>query len=134
MFLTRALIVLCSLGLGAVLAGCFTERGKEGKLLYGRHCANCHLDNGEGLRGVIPPLAGADYLDKHREELACLIRNGINGPIQVNGRMYNQAMPGNRGLTEADITNILNYLHSEFKNPATRMSLDEVKAQLQQCP
>ncbi|AMM52915.1 hypothetical protein TH61_12155 [Rufibacter sp. DG15C] len=127
------LLVLGVLGFGIVLAGCFTERGKEGKLLYGRHCANCHLDNGEGLRGVIPPLAGSDYLDKHRDELACLIRNGISGPIEVNGRMYNQAMPANKGLTEADITNILNYLHSEFKSPSTRVSLDEVKTQLKEC-
>jgi mono/diheme cytochrome c family protein len=133
MALSRILLVLGVLGFSAVLAGCFTERGKEGKLLYGRHCANCHLDNGEGLRGVIPPLTGADYLDKHREELACLIRNGISGPIEVNGRMYNQAMPANKGLTEADITNILNYLHSEFKSPSTRVSLDEVKTQLKEC-
>ncbi|QHL89208.1 c-type cytochrome [Nibribacter ruber] len=134
MLLYRTLQVVCVLGLGAVLAGCFTERGKEGKLLYGRHCSSCHLENGEGLRGVIPPLADSDYLDKHREELACLIRNGLDGPIQVNGRIYNQAMPGNRSLSEADITNILNYLHQEFKSPATRVSLAEVKRQLQNCP
>ena len=30
-----------------------------GQRLYTTHCANCHMDNGQGLRQLIPPLAGA---------------------------------------------------------------------------
>ncbi|MGV3538448.1 MAG: c-type cytochrome [Rufibacter sp.] len=120
--------------MGAVLAGCFTERKDEGKLLYTRHCASCHLDNGEGLRGVIPPLLQSDYSQKNRAQLACIIRNGLNTPIEVNGREYFQPMPGNKLLTETDITNIINYLHKEFKSPEKQVSLGEVKAQLRQCP
>lgn len=117
-----------------LFTGCFTERGDEGELLYGRHCASCHLENGEGLRGIIPPLVNSDYTEKNRDILACLIRQGIHGPITVNGKEYNQPMPGNQSLTEADLTNIINYLHKEFKSPKERISFGEVREQVKACP
>jgi len=122
------------LWVSALAVGCFTERGAEGKLLYGRHCASCHLENGQGLRGIIPPLANADFLDQNRENLACLIRNGMNGPVVVNGITYNQPMPGNRALTETDITNIINYLHTEFRSPKEKVSFGEIREQSKKCP
>lgn len=118
----------------ALLAGCFTERGAEGKLLYGRHCSSCHLENGEGLRGIIPPLANADYIDQNRDKLACIIRRGMEGPVVVNGITYNQAMPGNEIVTETDITNIINYLHTEFNSPKQKVSFGEIREQAKNCP
>jgi len=35
------------------------ERGKD---IYITNCLTCHLDQGEGIEGVYPPLAKADYL------------------------------------------------------------------------
>jgi mono/diheme cytochrome c family protein len=122
------------LGFCLAFSSCFTERGDEGALLYGRHCSSCHLENGEGLRGIIPPLVNSDYTEKNRDILACLIRQGIKGPIMVNGRQYNQAMPGNPHLSEADITNIINYLHKEFQSPKQRVSFAEVREQIRNCP
>lgn len=129
---TRNLVGL--VWLAALLVGCFTERGDEGALLYGRHCASCHLENGEGLRGIIPPLVNSDFSEQHKADLACIIRNGINGPVEVNGVVYNQPMPGNQALSEADITNIINYLHKEFKSPKQRISFGEVREQVKACP
>ncbi|WP_181304039.1 cytochrome c [Rufibacter sp. XAAS-G3-1] len=126
--------LLFFLWVSIALAGCFTQRGDEGELLYGRHCASCHLENGEGLRGIIPPLVNSDYTEKNRDILACLIRQGIKGPIMVNGRQYNQDMPGNPRLTEADLTNIINYMQKEFKSPAERVSLGEIREQIKNCP
>ena len=37
------------------------QRGKE---VYTTFCQNCHLESGEGIPGVNPPLAKADYLKK----------------------------------------------------------------------
>src|SRR5687768_14899730 len=78
----------------ATLTQCFTNRESEGQQLYVQQCANCHMDDGSGLRGLIPPLAGSDYLVRHREQLACLIRHGQQGEIVVNGVHYNRPMPG----------------------------------------
>ena len=34
----------------------------DGKEIYNDFCVQCHLDNGEGVSGVFPPLAKSDYL------------------------------------------------------------------------
>ncbi|MDZ7649441.1 MAG: cytochrome c [Cytophagales bacterium] len=34
------------------------ERGKE---IYQRNCISCHMDQGEGLPGIFPPLSKSDY-------------------------------------------------------------------------
>ena len=35
---------------------------KDGKEVYILYCQNCHMENGEGLEGVYPPIAKTNYL------------------------------------------------------------------------
>ena len=35
------------------------ERGKE---VYATYCLSCHMEEGEGLEGVYPPVAKSDYM------------------------------------------------------------------------
>jgi mono/diheme cytochrome c family protein len=122
-----AAVALCT------LTQCFTERQSEGQQLYAQQCASCHMDDGSGLRGLIPPLAGSDYLTRHRGELACLIRNGQQGEIEVNGVRYNRPMPGVPDLSEVHITNILNYIQTSFGNSNEPFTVQEVNSSLQTC-
>ena len=89
---------------------------KQGKLLYEANCQNCHQADGQALAGLIPPLAGSDYLIINKDKLACIIRNGLDGEIIVNGVSYNQPMPANTLLTEIQISNIINYINNEWGN------------------
>ncbi len=57
----------------------------EGIRLYRTNCANCHQTNGEGLAALYPPLAHSDYL-VNKKGVICLMRNGQQGPIVVNGK------------------------------------------------
>jgi mono/diheme cytochrome c family protein len=116
------------------LTQCFTNRESEGQQLYVQQCANCHMDDGSGLRGLIPPLAGSDYLVRHREQLACIIRHGQQGEIVVNGVHYNRPMPGDQDLSEVHITNILNYIQTNFGNQNELFTVQEVNRQLEKCP
>jgi mono/diheme cytochrome c family protein len=116
-----------------LLTQCFTNRQSEGQQLYAQQCANCHMDDGSGLRGLIPPLAGSDYLTRHRGELPCLIRHGQQGEIKVNGVSYNRPMPGVEDLSEVHITNILNYIQTSFGNQNERFTVQEVNRSLQNC-
>jgi mono/diheme cytochrome c family protein len=118
----------------STLTQCFTNRQSEGQQLYAQQCANCHMDDGSGLRGLIPPLAGSDYLTRHRHRLACLIRHGQQGEIVVNGVRYNRPMPGDLELTEVHITNILNYIQTNFGNRNEVFTVQEVNRTLQNCP
>lgn len=128
------------LGLGALgvvaclsLPGCFSNNRHQGARLYAEACAGCHGDAGQGLGRLIPPLAGADYLVDHRAELACLLRNGQNKVIVVNGVGYHNIMPGNKTMSVAQLTNLLNYVESHWGNEAAPRTIRDVQIQLDDC-
>ncbi len=112
---------------------CSNKRYEHGEILYQNFCANCHMEDGTGLVGNIPPLAGADYLAKEREKLACIIRYGIKEEIVVNGRRYTQAMEGIEQLSEAEITNVINYINTAWGNDLPFMPITEVQESLKNC-
>ncbi|GAB3831187.1 hypothetical protein GCM10028895_48240 [Pontibacter rugosus] len=80
------------------------------------------------------PIAKADYLQTHRDELPCIIRHGLQGPIVVNGKEYNKEMPGLEALREDQITNLLNYIQTNYGNNNQRYTFEEVEQLLEQCP
>ena len=118
-----------------VLCGTACERQtyQSGQRLYKAHCANCHMDNGEGLSALIPPLAGADYLANHQDKLPCLIRNGLKDTIVVNGNTYAEQMPANAALSDVQITNILNYVNSSWGNNYPAYEPEALSQMLKKC-
>jgi mono/diheme cytochrome c family protein len=108
---------------------------KQGKIYYESYCSNCHGDNGEGLRGLIPPLAKSDYLNTHRADLPCTIHKGQKGAILVNGVGFGQQeMPAISKLTDFEITNILNYISTSWGNAEKLWTVEEVREGLKHCP
>lgn len=140
----HVLLLLCSLS--GILFGCGS--GKEsnnenvqsrlnnkelkyfsnGKQLYTRFCSNCHMENGEGLGKLIPPLKNADYLLQDVAAAARTIKFGLKGPIRVNAIEYNQPMPANPDLTSLEIMEILIYISNAWGNESEVVSLPEVEA------
>ena len=92
-------------------------RGKE---LYVESCINCHLANGEGVKGTFPPLAKSDYLLKYQENSIRAIKFGMTGAIKVNGETYNNAMPP-AGLADDEIADVMNYINNSFGNKNTKI-------------
>jgi mono/diheme cytochrome c family protein len=113
---------------------------KQGKILYVRYCANCHMEDGSGLKGLIPPLLKSDYLLAHRAELPCILLRGQKGKIIVNGVEYgNQEMLAVKRLsgyplTDFEMTNILNYVSTSMENKEKIWTIDEVREGLKTCP
>lgn len=92
------------------------------------------MENGEGLRGLIPPLANADYLAKNRDAIPCIIRKGMKGKMVVNDIEYGQQeMLPIPQLTEFEITNILNYISTSWGNKERLWTADEVRLGLDKC-
>ena len=124
-------IVLLILG-SVLLRTCDVDRS-AGESLYLENCSNCHMDDGSGVEGLIPPLTDGDFLLKHESDLACWIFTGIEGKLTVGGREYEGHMPGNTTLTEAEIVNIIGYIKSQWapqlKTPTSR----EVQESIRQC-
>ena len=91
------------------------------------------MEDGSGLVEVIPPLAGSDYLIKYPEKLPCMIRYGISGKMEVNGKTYNTEMPGAPQLTEFEITNVINYVNTAWGNNYPIAKHLEIRAALEKC-
>lgn len=106
---------------------------KEGAVLYTKHCENCHMENGEGLEELYPPLAGSDMLKSMDIAAACVLRHGLQGQITVNGVQYDMEMPAMPQLSGVEIANLLNYIHNAWGNERDYIGLDAVQATLDRC-
>lgn len=91
------------------------------------------MEDGQGLGQLFPPVMQSDYIKSQPEALACLIRNGISGEIKVNGTVYNEAMAGNKRLTEVEITNLTYYILKELNGIEKPYSIAEIRLQLEKC-
>lgn len=88
----------------------------QGEQLYILHCSNCHQKNGRGLGLIYPPLDTSDYMQNHLEEVLCLMRNGKSGELLVNGKSFNQAMPGVQTLSDLEIAEIATYIYNSWSH------------------
>jgi hypothetical protein len=83
-----------------------------GRILYYSECASCHGDHGEGIRNLVPPIR-SDYFEANFNQLPCMILNGIDDSILVNGIWYNQPMYPIK-LSEVELANLMNFLRDTF--------------------
>lgn len=100
----------------------------KGQQVYMQNCFACHLPNGEGLPGVFPPLAKADYMMADRERTIRIILKGMSGPVTVNGVEYNGVMPPQGDiLTDEQVADVLTYVTNSWGNSAETFTVDEVR-------
>lgn len=134
LYFTWPVILIALLLIGRkILTDENTSGSAVGARLYRQHCANCHMEQGQGLRGLIPPLAQADYVTERGAELACGIVNGYDSALVVNGITYRQPMPGIEGLSEYEITQLINYLKSAWGAQGPTVSFEAVQNALDSC-
>jgi len=105
----------------------------NGQKLYTTHCQNCHGAKGEGLGKLYPPLTDSVFLNKQRAQLACIVKHGIRGPLQINGKTYEGIMPGISKLNNVEIAYILTYVTTTFGNSTSTYTQEEVVRNLENC-
>lgn len=91
------------------------QRMKMGRNVYVQSCAACHQQDGKGIPGAFPPLANSDWLNKDVKRAIGVVKNGLSGPITVNGSPYNSVMPA-LGLSDEDIANVLTFIYNSWGN------------------
>lgn len=126
--------------LSMLVLGCTTAEQRkfnqyylQGKLLYEKHCSNCHQPTGTGLGRVYPPLAGSDFITNNFEKTLCLMRHGISGELVVNGKSYNHAMPGIPALTDLEIAEIATYIYNTWGNQRGLVDVKDAALILKKC-
>ncbi|WP_417887279.1 c-type cytochrome [Zunongwangia sp.] len=102
----------------------------KGKSIYNKLCATCHLPSGKGIPGTYPPLDGSNWLTEKRKASIKAVKFGLQGPITVNGKEYNNVMT-NMGLTDKQVADALNYSMNSWSNSNTDMITPEEVAQIE---
>ncbi len=106
---------------------------EAGKKTYNAVCQACHMDKGQGISSVFPPLAKSDYLMADTDRAISNLIKGLSGEIEVNKTKYNQVMPAT-GLDDQDIADVLNFVMNSWGNKAekvlTKAKVAKVRASL----
>ena len=107
-----------------------------GRRVFTQNCLVCHQTTGLGIARQFPPLAGSEWVlgqDWHGDNhLVKIVLNGLQGPIQVKGNTFNNAMPTWGMLTDEQIAAVLTYIRSEWGNDAPPIFADYVRAMREQ--
>jgi mono/diheme cytochrome c family protein len=73
-------------------------------------CAACHQDEGQGMKGLAPALAGSQWVNGSPQAVVRIV---------LNGKADQLAMPGLATLDDATIAAILTYVRRSWGNEAS---------------
>ena len=115
-------------GAGTADAGAQQTLAQIGKGVYG-NCQTCHQPTGAGIPNQFPPLAGSEWVNGSEKRVVAILLKGIQGPITVEGKTFNGAMPAwEKTLSDKKIAGAASYIRSEFGNKSPEISEAKVAA------
>jgi len=101
-----------------LIAPVAAQDAAAGEQAYAAACAGCHGADGSGVTGAFPPLAdNPGALDT--AYVSDVIKNGLSGPITVNGVDYDATMPPFGNLSDGDVADIAAFLSTNFQTQPT---------------
>jgi cytochrome c len=111
----------------------FRQYYLKGEQLYTENCSNCHQKDGRGLRQLYPPLDSSDFMEANLEQAICIIKYGRSEQLTVNGKVYEQPMPGFINLSDLEIAEITTYIYNSWSNKKGLIEVKEASKILQSC-
>ena len=104
----------------------------KGKEVYSKegYCVTCHQADGNGLTASgFPPLSGTEWVTGDQVRLVKVILKGLMGPIEVNGKQYEGAVPMTpfEGLSDQEVAAVATYIRNSFGNNASPIQPSVVK-------
>ncbi|KGE15914.1 c-type cytochrome [Sphingobacterium deserti] len=136
--------ILCTFAIGGIISAIAlscqpnvsiqtAQYAVNGQKLYQSHCQNCHGAKGEGLGALYPPLTDTTYQRENRRQLACIVKYGLDEPVEIHGKTYDGTMPGVPQLSNIEIAYILTYVTTTFGASTNSFTQEEVQADLKSC-
>ncbi|MFD3002404.1 c-type cytochrome [Pontibacter toksunensis] len=106
----------------------------KGVAMYTRSCQTCHGADGNGVKGLAPPLNKSEWVTGDKDKLVSIVLYGLTGPVTVNGHLYkapeiNGDMPGigyDKSLPNEDVAQLLSYIRKSWQNDASKITAEEV--------
>jgi mono/diheme cytochrome c family protein len=133
-----AMMLVGCVGLAVLASECARRRpvtavadlgpGKRGFQAY---CAACHVSNGPGIPAEAPPLEGSQWVTGPEDRLIKIVLEGLRGPIEVNGKTYNQEMPAvGKALADEQVASVLSFVRglSGGSKPVLTADVNRVRA------
>ena len=88
----------------------------DGRLVYEANCSACHQPDGSGRSGAFPPLLDNPNV-QDTEYVRTVVRNGLQGEIEVLGETYNGVMPAFSLLDDDQVTALIAYVQEGLGAP-----------------
>lgn len=98
---------------------------KKGATVY-NNCAGCHQASGVGQPGLIPPLAGSEWVTGGTERIARVLFHGLSGSVSVKGASYNNIMPPQGHLSEKELSYVMTYIRNSWGNQGSMVTPEMV--------
>jgi mono/diheme cytochrome c family protein len=102
------------------------ESKARGKAVFEELCMTCHLADGKGMPGTIPPLVGSDYFLKNPAKAIYASKYGLSDPIVVNGVKYNTPMPA-PGISDEEVADVTTYILNSWGNKGKLITVKDVE-------
>jgi len=102
------------------------EKDHPGKIVYFQFCLACHMENGEGVPSLYPPLIQTEMVLGDKKRLVEIVLNGMEGQVEVKGEKYNNIMAKLDYLRDEQIADVLSYIRSNFGNVANSVTANDV--------
>jgi mono/diheme cytochrome c family protein len=102
---------------GTTTKGAGPTAAEIGERIYSGNCVPCHQQNGAGIPGVYPSLAGSPVVTGDPAELARWVMQGQRPHSMPAGR-YSTQMLQFGWMKPADAAALFSYLRSNFGNTA----------------
>ena len=99
---------------------------RKGATVY-NNCQGCHQMNGGGQPGLIPPLAGSEWVTGGTARIARVTFHGLSGQVTVKGATFNNVMPPQGHLSDKELSYVLTYIRNSWGNQGTMLTPDMVK-------
>jgi len=98
-----------------------------GQEIFKRYCATCHQQDGNGLEGAFPSLHNSEWVQGDKGRLIRLALRGMQGPIVVHQKPFNNVMTPHDFLENNQIAAVLTFVRGSFGNDADAVSESEVE-------
>lgn len=104
---------------------------QHGRRLYAVYCTACHQSHGRGVAEQFPPLLQSEWvMAGGPNRLIRIVLNGMDGPLTVQGKEFNNPMlPWRDQMTDDEIAAVLTFVRNnrQWNHSASPVSSDQVR-------